>query len=442
MGNTCSWFGLLRRCASAASQFVCFWVDDADRHVEKAHLPVSVLGFLDGDSFTNESAANVDELASPFDLAVGADLAHHRFGGIIRLWQLRWHGTRRRLVDACGCALGERLMRPLFVVVAHKRRKAASLSGAGCRRWPHGFQKRAGETLVPAVLLRMARIDPFVPDAELDPPRRQRRQAGGSGRGKWRAVVGADHLRQAVLAERALKRRFTLGVSRAARRRHADQITAEAIRHGERFGARAVAQSDPALVINAPNVVGMMRYRELTHAGRRPPPNAPAAKQPGPLGYLPSRRGRWPLHTPLGSLELAHDFARSPGRPLLPQPHNRIHNVLRRRTPMHPRGVRALLQTGRAFQTVALQPFVAGLLTDLVAFAKLRHRPQSSSLIRDEVHSFVHRTALSPRHRLILPADREPVTYPSGLLCYLSIRSAQLVPFSPCGRRWQPKAAG
>src|ERR1700722_15608915 len=116
MGNTCSWFGLLRRCASAASQFVCFWVDDADRHVEKAHLPVSVLGFLDGDSFTNESAANVDELASPFDLAVGADLAHHRFGGIIRLWKLRWHGTRRRLVDACRGALAERLMRPLFVV--------------------------------------------------------------------------------------------------------------------------------------------------------------------------------------------------------------------------------------------------------------------------------------------------------------------------------------
>src|ERR1700721_3098820 len=143
MGNTCSWFGLLRRCASAASQFVCFWVDDADRHVEKAHLPVSVLGFLDGDSFTNESAANAEELPSPFDLAVGADRAHRRFGGIIRLWKSGWHGTRRRLVDACRGALAERLMRPLFVVVAHKGRKAASLSGAGCRRGRHGFGSSA-----------------------------------------------------------------------------------------------------------------------------------------------------------------------------------------------------------------------------------------------------------------------------------------------------------
>src|SRR6202035_5491018 len=119
MGNTCSWFCPLRRCASAATQFACFRVDDADRHVEEAHLPMSGLGFLDGDSFTNESAANVDELASPFDLAVGADLAHRRFGWIIRLWKSRWHGTRRRLVDACRGALAERLMWPLFVVVAH-----------------------------------------------------------------------------------------------------------------------------------------------------------------------------------------------------------------------------------------------------------------------------------------------------------------------------------
>src|SRR6202021_1317804 len=102
------------------------------------------------------------------------------------------------------------------------------------------------------------------------------------------------------------------------RPRPADKITAEAIRHGERFGARAVAQSDPALVINAPNVVGMLRYRELTHAGWPPPRHATPATQPRSLENLAIRRGRWPFTTPLASLELAHDFARSPGRPLLP----------------------------------------------------------------------------------------------------------------------------
>src|SRR4030088_870268 len=100
MGDSCSWFGPLRRCASASPQLACFLVDDADRHVEEAHLPVSVLGFLNGNSFTNESAANVDEVASPFDLAVGPDLAHPRIGRLIRLGKSRWHCTRRRLVDA------------------------------------------------------------------------------------------------------------------------------------------------------------------------------------------------------------------------------------------------------------------------------------------------------------------------------------------------------
>src|SRR5438876_649650 len=160
--------------------------------------------------------------------------------------------ARGRLVDARRGALAERLVRSLFIVVAHKLREAACLSRAGWRRWLHGFQKRAMKALMSAVLLRMARIDPFMPDAELDPPHRQRRQAGGPGRGKRRTVVRSDHFRQAVLAERPIKWRFALRILRAAGCRHADQIAAEAIRHRERFGARAVAQSYPALVIDAP----------------------------------------------------------------------------------------------------------------------------------------------------------------------------------------------
>src|SRR5437879_6584833 len=119
-----------------------FLVDDADRHVEETHLPVSVLDLFDGKGFTGKRATNVDEVASPFDLAVGANLAHRRFGRVVRLGKPRRHRTRRRLVDACRHALAKRLMRPFFVVVADKCRKATSLRSAGWRRWPHGFQKR------------------------------------------------------------------------------------------------------------------------------------------------------------------------------------------------------------------------------------------------------------------------------------------------------------
>src|ERR1035438_8240180 len=301
MGDTCSWFGL-RRCASAAPQLVCFLIDDADRHVEEAHLPVPVLGFLDSNSFTNESAANVDEVASPFDLAIGPNLAHRGFGRVIRLWKPRWHRTRRRLVDASRWALAKRLVRPFFVVVAHKCGRQTAWSGAGWRRWPHGFQKREVKTLVSAVLLRMTRINPFMSDAELDPPHRQRRHAGGPARGEWRTVVRADHLRQAVLAERPLKRRFALGILRAAGRRQADQIAAEAIRHREGFRTRAVAQPDPALVIKAPHMVGVLRHRQLPHPRGRSSPDPTAANQSRSFENLAGRRGRRPFNIPLASL--------------------------------------------------------------------------------------------------------------------------------------------
>src|ERR1700729_148729 len=94
MGDTRSWFSLMGRGAGAATQLACLGVDDADRHVVETHLPLSVLGFFDGDSFTNERAANVNELAPPFDFSVGADLAHRRLDRIIRLWKPRWHCTR------------------------------------------------------------------------------------------------------------------------------------------------------------------------------------------------------------------------------------------------------------------------------------------------------------------------------------------------------------
>src|SRR6266567_1072167 len=423
MGDSCSWFGPLRRCASAAPQPSRFLVDDADRHVEETHLPISVLGFLDGNRFTNESAADVDEVATPFDLAVGADLAYRGFGWIVWLWKPPWHRTRRGLIDAGRWALAKRLVRPFFVVVARKCREATGLRDLGWRRWPHGFQKREVKTLVSAVLLRMARINPFMADAKLDPPYRQRRQTRGPGRGERRAVVGADYLRQAVLAKRPLQRRLALSILRAARRRQANQIAAEAIGYRERFNARAVAQSNPALVIEGPYMIGMLRHRQLPHTRRRTSPNPTVANQSRSFENLACRRGRRPIDIPLASLKLAYDLARSPARPLKPQPHDRIHDVLRRRSPMHPRGVGAIRKPSSPFQPVAVQPFVTGLPTNLVAIAQLRHRPQSASLIRDETNPLVHCAALSPRHRLILPADRELspihpvycVTYLSGL---------------------------
>ena len=57
--------------------------------------------------------------------------------------------------------------------------------------------------LVATILLpRGGRMDEVRLDAELDPPRRQSRQAAGAGRAKRRAIVATDGARQSLAAKR------------------------------------------------------------------------------------------------------------------------------------------------------------------------------------------------------------------------------------------------
>src|SRR5208283_5900095 len=67
------------------------------------------------------------------------------------------------------------------------------------------------------------------------------------------------------------------------------------------------------------------------------------------------------------------------------------------------------------------EPLVAGIPADLVALTKLRHCPLVRSAFDNETHPLVHRTALSPGHRPVLPADRElsPI-FPVRSVTYLS----------------------
>ena len=70
-------------------------VDDADRHIEEAHLPMSLVSFLDSDRLAGERTADVDVVAAPFDLAVGAHLAHNSVARILRLRKAGGQRTRR-----------------------------------------------------------------------------------------------------------------------------------------------------------------------------------------------------------------------------------------------------------------------------------------------------------------------------------------------------------
>src|SRR5712671_3886606 len=90
MGDSFSWFGLGCRSGvpvhgnARTAQFSFEAIDHADRGVEETDLPVAGFGLFDGDCLADEGAADVDEGALPFDLAVGADFADSRLGRIGR----------------------------------------------------------------------------------------------------------------------------------------------------------------------------------------------------------------------------------------------------------------------------------------------------------------------------------------------------------------------
>src|SRR5262249_38158099 len=152
----------------------------------------------------------------------------------------------------------------------------------------------------------------------------------------------------------------------------------------------------------------------------------------GPLQDRARRRGRRPRHPRLPLAKLRHDLARSPARPLLPQADNRLRHSRRRRSTMLMGCTGALRQPRRTRLAIAPKPFVAGLATDRVALAKLRHRPQTAHQIPDETNPLVHRAALLPRHRPVLPADRElSPTFPVRSVTNLSgLDSGLLLPFA------------
>src|SRR5262249_36867154 len=98
-------------------------------------------------------------------------------------------------------------MRALGIELAKESIEALLLLQA-VKAWRPGGLVLEGEmhTLVPAVLLRMARLDAFDRDAEPEPPHRQLGEIEqGVGTGKGHAIVGADGQRQAALAEQPLK---------------------------------------------------------------------------------------------------------------------------------------------------------------------------------------------------------------------------------------------
>ena len=133
--------------------------------------------------------------ALPLDLPIGAYPSHLSPGrvlGVLDSWGVR---PRRRHIQGDRRHLAQGLMRSQGVIDRTEGIISLLLGrGIGGGRLHGLLFEGAVQPFMPAVLLRMAWVNPLGQDAQLDPPRRQGGQTSSAHRGEGRPIVGADGL--------------------------------------------------------------------------------------------------------------------------------------------------------------------------------------------------------------------------------------------------------
>src|SRR6266404_1850607 len=263
-----------RPARQAATQLSGLAINDTEFDIGEAHEPVARLGLGDAYGLADQRFADEQQLTAPLDLAIGAHPADGMVSVIPGFLDLAGIAPGRGSIEPRRRHLAQGFVRPVVVEVVAEAVEADLLLGQARRRRTRCLGlERAMHALMPAVLLRLARINPLQPDAELDPVRRQPRQpASAVGERERAAVVGADGVRQAEFAESLVDR----GQHRLDRLRHDaafDQESAEAVAQRQRIAALAVGRTEPALEVDAPKIVGRAYRQEwLPHRMPGPPP--------------------------------------------------------------------------------------------------------------------------------------------------------------------------
>src|SRR6266704_6639809 len=123
--------------------------------------------------------------------------------------------------------------------------------------------------LVATVLLRVARLDAFDRNPEPEPPDREFGQIEERiGACEGDAVVGADGVWQAELPEDILENSEGVGLLGALQGFAGNQVTAGEIGDGQRIAVAAIGQHELALVVGAPQIIGLIAGRQRCAGGR------------------------------------------------------------------------------------------------------------------------------------------------------------------------------
>src|SRR5206468_5439602 len=152
----------------------------------------------------------------------------------------------------------EELVRSLVVVFGAEAVEGALLGRERGAGRPNRFGlERLVHPFVGAVLLRRRGSGTLMLNAEPEPPDIELRQAMNPRRRERDAIVGADRVRQTLLAEQAGDDRShaeSLGREQTVT---CEQVARVLVGHRERVAVHAIAGAEVALEVRGPEIVGM-----------------------------------------------------------------------------------------------------------------------------------------------------------------------------------------
>src|SRR5438045_1002896 len=362
--------------------------------------------WLEGDMFASQYFGDVDALAMPFHMPFLFDFAHREVVGVFNFGQLYRIRPRRWSIYVVRPApVTQTAMRPLFVVLGAKGVEGALLGAqVGLGRLSGRGLQGTVHALMPAILLRLTRIDAFGQHAKLQQPHAESTQTTDGDTGKRRSIVGAHHPGQTVLAKGSRSVGSSAGVSRAIKPVATQQEAAVVVGDGQWVADPFVPERKVPFEVRTPYIVGP------ADAGKR-------------------LRGRWRVMPPLTRLDQAvalEDFARGthcgprllrifasepvangqrpPIRIAVLQSYDRANLISASRPSLQERRRRASAQSRQPFAAKASQPLVAGRSTNFKAPAQLTHREFTTQPGINERLSLFHGTGLFPGHAAVLLA--------------------------------------
>src|SRR6266851_3087332 len=220
--------------------------------------PEAVVNLLEADGVLLQRIGNEEQLFLEPERPGIRDALHDEVPGILDGRQRTGVGPGGPPIARRGRGAFEELVRSLMVVLGPEAVERALLGRERRSGRPNRFRlERLMHPFVRAVLLRRRGSGALMLNAELQPPDIELRQAVNPRRRERDAIVRANGVRQAVLAEQPVEDRAHAKSPGREQAVTCEEVSRVLVGHGERIAVHAIAGAKVALEVRGPEIIGV-----------------------------------------------------------------------------------------------------------------------------------------------------------------------------------------